>query len=366
MLHELNIFLLSFGALQGVLLSLILFRNRRKHSSGLYLTLLLSLAGLQLTLKLISKTWLMSHVTTLYQVSYIFPFLAGPFLYFFVRSRVTDASFRVRDFLHFLPFGLVTCYVLFVSIYGYVYTTPVDRAVMMTYPKAGFQLLSLAAYSWASLRVAGLHSSEAVRIAMRQFIAVVAACEGMIIIAIALLHANYGAFPDIRLAFAILTLMIYWISYKVISQPDVFRPAGGVLIPLKMENQSKYAHSGLKAEDAERIAALLRDAMQQRKLYLDADLSIDSLAAELKINRHHLSQVLNEKFQQSYFDFINGYRLEEAGARLTSAKFKHYTIAAIAHDSGFSSVSNFNDVFKRRFGVTPSRFRLQHAGRMSA
>jgi AraC-like DNA-binding protein len=43
-----------------------------------------------------------------------------------------------------------------------------------------------------------------------------------------------------------------------------------------------------------------------------------------------------------------------------------FTIAAIALDSGFNSVSSFNDLFKKRFGTTPSQYRQQHVSKMSA
>lgn len=366
MVHQLNIFLLLFGALQGVLLAIIFFRNRRKHRSSLYLTLFLTLAGLQLTFKIIAKSWLFEHVYAFYEVSYFLPFLAGPLLYFFIRSRVTETQFRSVELVHFLPFFYGVAYVLMVMRFGYVYTTPVDRLILMSYPRGILQVVFLVGYSWWSLRLVSGDSSGPARKSLQQFVIVVAACEGTIIVAITLLQAYYGLMPDIRILFTALTLMIYWISYKLIMQPDVFLPSGAVLIPLKLDNPTKYAHSGLKDEEADRIADQLRAAMGQQRLYLNANLSIDSLAAELQISRHYLSQVLNEKFQQTYFDYVNGYRLEEASSRLTNQKYRHYTIAAIALDSGFSSVSNFNEVFKKRFGVTPSRFRDERAGKMSA
>jgi AraC-like DNA-binding protein len=366
MLHQLNIFLLMFGALQGFLLSIVLFRNRRKHRAGLYLTFFLTLVGLQLTFKVISKMWLSENVSGLYNISYFLPFLAGPLLYLFIRSYVTGSVFRFKDLLHALPLVAGALYVVGVATYGYLYTTPIDRSILMAYPRGVLQIASLLLYTWFSLKILAGHANDVARRALLQFVIVVAVSEALIVIAIAVLQQYWGAMPDIRLVFVVLTAMIYWISYKVISQPEVFRPAGALLVKLNTVNQAKYAHSGLKSEEADRIAELLRSAMSQQKLYLNADLSIDSLATTLNVSRHHISQVLNDKFQQSYYDYVSGYRLEEASLRLTGQKYRHYTIAAIAHDSGFSSVSNFNEVFKKRYGVTPSRFRDQHAGKMSA
>ena len=194
-------------------------------------------------------------------------------------------------------------------------------------------------------------------------------CEAVIIIAIALLHHYYGLMPDLRLLFLVLTFMIYWISYKLVSQPELFMPVGAQaqLVEMKLEpTASKYAHSGLKSEDADRIVAQLHDAMFQQKLYLNPDLTVDVLASTLKISRHHLSQVLNERFQKSYFDFLTTYRLEESRNRLAESKYSRYTIAAIALDSGFTSVSSFNEAFKKQYNTTPSKFRSRARNQMSA
>jgi AraC-like DNA-binding protein len=106
--------------------------------------------------------------------------------------------------------------------------------------------------------------------------------------------------------------------------------------------------------------------MHQQKLFLDSNLSIDSLSRQLNVSRHHISQVLNENFRVTYADFISDLRLTEAKGRLQNNKFSHYTIAAIAMDSGFSSVSNFNELFKKKFNQTPSQCRGEGLGKMTA
>ena len=52
--------------------------------------------------------------------------------------------------------------------------------------------------------------------------------------------------------------------------------------------------------------------MKDKKLYLQPDLTITQLANEMNCSKHHLSQVLNELLQKSYYDYINSLRIEEA------------------------------------------------------
>ena len=103
----------------------------------------------------------------------------------------------------------------------------------------------------------------------------------------------------------------------------------------------------------------LTTLMQDAKLFADPSLTIDTLADRLHTSRHHLSQVINERLHKTYGDYISELRLEEARRRLSNPANLRYTIASIALDSGFSTVSSFNDAFKKQFQVTPSQYREQ-------
>jgi AraC-like DNA-binding protein len=169
----------------------------------------------------------------------------------------------------------------------------------------------------------------------------------------------YGRFPDVRLLFMVLTILIYWISYKVLSRSSLFFQASAAVMALPSRRTVKYSHSSLKAEEATRIMDNLASLMQDTKLFVDASLTIDTLADHLHTSRHHLSQVINERFQKTYGDYISELRLEEARRRLRDPANLRFTIASIALDSGFSTVSSFNDSFKKQFQVTPSQYREQ-------
>jgi len=367
MVHQLNIFFLLFGALQGMLVSIFLLKNTRRSTANVALTLFLVVVGLQLTFKVITKTWLMDNVSFFYSASYYLPYLAAPLFFLFIRTRSAGGTFKTRDLLHFLPFTVGMIHLVLLNAFGRSYWAELPLLLSNAYLVMICQLISLSLYSWLSFNSIQQYTSGTVRIGLRQFLLFVGISEALIILTLTFMYMYYYKFPDVRLVFLSLTGLIYWISYKVVSQPDLFLPpVVAPVVALKFENTPKYAHSGLKPEESEKISQSLLAAMQQEKLFLDSTLSIDSLAAKLKISRHHLSQVLNERFSQSYFDFINWQRLEEACVRFSNPKFAHYTIAAIALDSGFSSVSNFNEVFKRRYGTTPSKFREQTAKKLTA
>jgi len=72
---------------------------------------------------------------------------------------------------------------------------------------------------------------------------------------------------------------------------------------------------------------------------------------------HILSQVINEQLSSNFNDFINSYRVEEAKKMLMNPEMKNFTIASIAYDSGFNTLSAFNVAFKKFTGITPPQFR---------
>lgn len=345
MAQQVNLFFLLFGALQGGLLSLWFFKNRRQESANLYISLFLLVVGLQLTLKVIAKVWLYQHVLWLYMLSYQLPYLIGPLLYLYVKSKVAGRR-QQADGWHFLLFGLAAIWM------SAQYATNGFLPEFHPYSRAFFQTLSLGTYTWLAYRIANP--------ALKTFLRVAASAEQIVIITLALMMLYYGRFPDVRLLFMVLTLLIYWVSYQVIAQTNPFSPTSSVVPPLPvtpLPNKRKYARSSLKPAEADRIEQALGLAMRHDKLFLDSSLTIDSLAEKVATSRHHLSQVLNERLQQSYTDYLSTHRLEEARQRLENSAYSHYTIAAIAFDSGFNSLASFNDVFRKQYGTTPSKFR---------
>src|ERR1700741_2653265 len=102
---QLNIFLLLFGGLQGLLLSVLLASKRSYRSGYIFLIIYILVMLTQITMKVMSKIWLMENVHFLYNLSYRLPFLYGPLAYLLVTYLVSKKrKFRPAGLLHFAPF----------------------------------------------------------------------------------------------------------------------------------------------------------------------------------------------------------------------------------------------------------------------
>lgn len=153
------------------------------------------------------------------------------------------------------------------------------------------------------------------------------------------------------------SVLIYAMGYLQLSKPEIVLGSNDAPPPAK-----RYEKSTLLPAWSDRYLDKLLQVMENEKPFLDGDLTLQKLAERLAIPAQHLSQVINERLNQTFSDFINAYRVEEAKRRLLDPKTQHYTVLAIAEDVGFSSKSTFNAVFKKHTNTTPSEFRKASNG----
>jgi len=119
----------------------------------------------------------------------------------------------------------------------------------------------------------------------------------------------------------------------------------------------KYKKSGL---DPDRIAMLwsrLTRVMEEQQPYIDSTLNLPALAEIAAVKPHDLSRVINTQANVSFYEFVNGYRVEAAKRRLMSGEKVKSTMLNIAMDVGFNSQSTFYSHFKKHTGMTPKHFR---------
>lgn len=377
---QVNNFLLLFGALQGIFLSVVLLKKKVHRRGYFFLVVYLAVMILQITLKVMSKVWLLHNLMPFYFLSYSFPLIYGPLLYLFVRQFLLKTTFKSFDILHFLPFIIVVLYFIFGNTYKDTpfilmpFVEPTQRMII--------ELLSLIVYhvlAWQCLLnyQTGLKNffSDVKKLQLKwlkQLIIISLLVCSLITVVIFLMYEWFPYNQDIRFGFIALTVFTYWISYSALYQPQIFTVIRGFAnehtaaienLPKLVVHRSaaKYSNSRLSDEEMNRIIVKLEQIVEKQKLYLDPDINIDNLAQVINCSKHHLSQVLNGVLQKSFYDYINGYRVEEAKLLLRDVSRNNYKIASIAYDAGFNSLSAFNEVFKKLTGITPSQYRKQPA-----
>lgn len=106
----------------------------------------------------------------------------------------------------------------------------------------------------------------------------------------------------------------------------------------------------------------IRHELIENQLYLDCNLSRETLLERFKIPKNNFSVLFKHYAGTTYTKFINDQRLDHA-VRLLHEQ-PNYTIEAIASESGINSVNTLYKLFSQKYGMTPNEYRTAHMNSM--
>jgi AraC-like DNA-binding protein len=362
------------GATQGLLLAAALLSSKGGNKTANRL-----LAALTFTISIIvsGAVLLTSNYVFVYphlsRIHHPFVFAAGPLLFLYIRELTSERKgFERKDFLHFIPFALCVVYLLpyylqsgkgKLNVVGSEYVQAsfgqwyYVRSSLFIIQFLVYLVLIVPAIIQYSRRVkrGELPRDESVRSELRFF---VIASSVLWVGAVLRYALDSTARTNLLLPLGA-SILIYGMGYLKMRRPKPLptKEPGEVAGEEALLSAKKYEKSTLTGERAERYLSRLLQCMAEKKPFTDGDLSLQKLAVGLSISPHHLSQIINERLGQTFSDFINSYRVEEAKRRLLDPAFKHLSLLGIAVDVGFNSKSSFNSVFKKHTNMTPSDFR---------
>ena len=185
--------------------------------------------------------------------------------------------------------------------------------------------------------------------------------------------------------FGTVVLYVFFIGYFGIRQVGIFSNKPLVIEPVKslleknvnaepeitnhpqtvghVSNESdtkrKYQKSSLTADEARRIYKQLHQLMFKDKLFKDPELNLGQLAENLNVHSNVLSQVINSFENKSFYDYINGLRIEEFKTLVADPVNRQYTLLSLAYECGFNSKTAFNRNFKKVTALSPSEYLSQ-------
>lgn len=317
-----------------------------------------------------------SNLVELYSIK-VLPFTYGPLMFLYAKMMTTEhPKFNYWYLWHFAPFVVF----LIVSLVfldkpvmeGSKGFLVVDRFISLRIIYGASFFISITSYSIATFVVIYRHqenlkslvSYSSAKFTLQWLIglSVTFYVSYVLVFIVGLIDIliNFMPFDPYELSFIGLTIFAFLYGFFGFKQPSIFEEIashkGSVPEELKEAEDSKYMRSGLKQQDVEQIRQQILHYMVEKKPYLDRELTINDVAADLDIPRHFITEVINQHLGKNFYYLINEYRVEEVKQRLKDPKYKNLTILAIAYDSGFNSKSAFNTIFKDLTGMTPSQY----------
>lgn len=88
--------------------------------------------------------------------------------------------------------------------------------------------------------------------------------------------------------------------------------------------------------------------------YMENDLSADTLCRHLNVSAAYFSTIFKKEVGQSFVAYLTKVRLEHAVELLRTTEDKTYVIA---EEVGYTEPNYFSYVFKKEYGISPSKYR---------
>ncbi len=373
--------IIFLGVFQGLLLTFFFLRNTSKGKTAyLYQGLLLMAFSLALTEEFLNNTGYIVRALAISNFAEPLNLAYGPLLYLYVARSIRSQKEK-KDILHFLLFFLYLLYMGFfffqpeaVKYNAFLHSkhpnlpsipaeppfsedplgirrliNPITALHVGTYLTAALLLIRKTQKQKGSAKFEQRGHLQRLRQSSIHF---------LIIIALFVFTKIYFGrdLGDYFIA-TYITVMFYTTLFQVMWRSHYFEsPHPFLEVPA-----NKYKKSSLTNDRKEEILSAIIRQMDEHHYYTHPLASLNHLASTIQKPVHHVSQVINEKMQKSFFEMLAHYRIEAAKKMLEGKDKSRFTIEEIAENVGYNSKSSFNTAFKKLTGLTPSQYRKNNA-----
>ncbi len=370
--------LLSIINLDGIFNSLLLavvliMKNSGNRKANFILSLFIIDCILSSLFVVLYNTKLYYYLPHLIYIDRVFIFLLAPLVYFYVKALTQPSSvkFKAKELIHLAPFMLMTFHELPQFLESgeqkiqevNMFLNHGAKLDFITYflPVVMVQIICYLIYLLILIkrhetRIKETFSSiDRINLVWIKHFIIVFCLICFIMLPILILVPLGLNFYDIA---NLLPLSVYFsiflIAFNAWAQPEIF------FVNNRKKPKTTEKTNDKNQNDEESLVRLLA-YMAKKKPYLDPNLSLLDLSKKLNISLMELMDVLNKHINKNYYDFINGFRIDEA---------KKLLIEPIGDDAGgslsvyskagFDSKASFIKTFKNYTNMTPQQYRLKY------
>ena len=368
---------LGIGAVQGLVMGVLLWqRSGPRYYANRFLAVLLAFFAYRLVAELLGSTGYAGPDYLLYHFLLEFNWLYGGLLFFYVACYL-DPKKRLQrsDWVHLVPPAIEFVISNYFKTQNFYWDgTPeslswLGRQAYMLWNHTPIQIVVfcglILGYGWYALRL--WHTSKAGEDTttpssmpsttqwLKRFILVYLA------FAVAMITCSFVDYLFFDFAFG--PFYVYPLYGGIAVLTYAFGLVGFLHRNAPIKQPKRVDIEGLIDVDATLVR--LEQAMGEEKLYLQADLTLNSLAAALDVKPYVLTQLLNTTVNKSFTEYVNEYRVAEVVRLFGKPAYANYTLTAIAFEAGFNSKATFNRIFRKVTGKTPRQVRDEQTSHLS-
>jgi AraC family transcriptional regulator, melibiose operon regulatory protein len=121
-------------------------------------------------------------------------------------------------------------------------------------------------------------------------------------------------------------------------------------LPLNGARKRHAPLSDAGLNKVEQMACLIAQRYTER-------LTVDEIGKSVKLHPNYAMNLFQKTFGTTLIEYLTQHRVSHAQRLLATSDLK---VVDVAFSSGFSSISRFNDAFRRACGCSPREYRQQH------
>ncbi|MEQ8243523.1 helix-turn-helix domain-containing protein [Fulvivirga sp.] len=330
----------GLGVVHGLFLAIFLWTYRKGNRLS---NILLGLLLLVLSFRVGKSVFL--EFTPDLDVKFIFAGLGtimaiGPLFYLFAKSCINKSFVVSRKYLlQFIPSILGVCFGLWLEDH-HMESIPLVffAALFFSY------YLHFIIYIFITYKLVKEHKAKGLNIEVYELLMLFV--YGLSAIWVVYVLNLFDETVPYIVGPVLYSVVAYVISFIVISKDYISKI-----------DQTKYKTTTISDEQSRQLYSRVLELVENEKQYQNPELTLKSMSKDLNVTTQTLSMVINQRSGKNFNSFINYYRIEESKQLLHSKAFKNHTMAAIAFEVGFNSISSFNTAFKKQTGKTPVAFK---------
>ena len=385
--------LLYFSLTTLILSLLLIYHNYSINKNSVYLSgllVLISISGLIHYFVLFSS----SENAIAFFYTHFMPllYLQGPLLYFYIVGTLQDTfTFKRKWLLHFIPsfIGLISIVTYYFKPWSYklaiakqIVASPL---AFLQNPQSGNLFLNLPArtallmlYAIVSMvlvvhyciqnktRINQIISKD--KTILWLFFIIITIIVSTISYMILIIDFMSTQIPTRELINQLNMNIVTLISFSLIPVIILFFPSVLYGLP-KVKNENKYNSKNKQDtnktqlnditavnNDLIDLALLIQEYLKNEKPFVDPQFSLDDLAKQLDVPKHHLYYCFNTLLNKKFSSIRKEMRVAYAKELLLNGNLKNQSMEGIWTNAGFSSKTNFFISFKEVTGSSPLEY----------